>query len=343
MATIKEIAQKAGVSIGTVDRVLHNRGMVNAGTKERVLAVMRELDYQPNQIAQGLAVMKKKLKIGFFLPETDNHPFFQDVGRAARKKAKELAQYGVSVRFYEMGKGGASFGELETAYWDLLAEQDGIITLGLDIPEVKDYLNEAYRRKIPVVFYNTYIPGQEFLAYVGCDYRRSGALAAGLCALAGGEDARVCIFSEGVWPILSHQERVDGFHQEAKERYPAMKALDSFFISESMEENKRCVEGMFRKYPDVNIVYVVNPRDYEICRLIAQADGKKQVRMITNDLVGEQVEMLRQGTIAATICQEPEKQGELSLEILFQYLAYGKAPVEQMCYTNLSIHIAQNL
>lgn len=65
MATIKEIAEKAGVSIGTVDRVLHNRGMVNAQTKERVETVMKELNYRPNQVAQGLAVMKKKLKIGF--------------------------------------------------------------------------------------------------------------------------------------------------------------------------------------------------------------------------------------------------------------------------------------
>ena len=68
MATIKEIAEKAGVSIGTVDRVLHNRGMVNAQTKERVETVMKELNYRPNQVAQGLAVMKKKLKIGFFIP-----------------------------------------------------------------------------------------------------------------------------------------------------------------------------------------------------------------------------------------------------------------------------------
>ena len=59
MATIKDIAQKAGVSIGTVDRVLHNRGMVNEQTKQRILAVIKELDYHPNQAAQGLAGMSK--------------------------------------------------------------------------------------------------------------------------------------------------------------------------------------------------------------------------------------------------------------------------------------------
>ena len=65
MATIKDIAREAGVSIGTVDRVLHDRGMVSPETKARILDVMKELDYKPNHAAQGLAIRKKKLKLGF--------------------------------------------------------------------------------------------------------------------------------------------------------------------------------------------------------------------------------------------------------------------------------------
>lgn len=342
MATIKEIAKKAGVSIGTVDRVLHNRGMVNAQTKERVLGVMKELNYRPNQVAQGLARMKKKLKIGFFLPDIRNHPFFKEVVLAAKRKAKELEEYGVQVSFYQIGE-DEPLTSVRAVYQNMLAEQDGIVTLGVDIPETRLYLEQAYKKNIPVVFYNAYIEGQEFLAYVGCDYLKSGALAAGLSALAGGEDARVCIFSEGIDYISSHRKRADGFCREASCRYPKMKVLDFFSIGGSREENEQTVGEMFRKYPDVNIVYVINPRDYEICRMIACADKKRRVRMITNDLVEEQIEMLRQGTISATVCQEPEKQGTLSLEILFQYLAYGRKPKEQLCYTNLSIHIAQNL
>ena len=60
MATIKDIAREAGVSIGTVDRVLHDRGMVSPETKARILDVMKELDYKPNHAAQGLAIRKKK-------------------------------------------------------------------------------------------------------------------------------------------------------------------------------------------------------------------------------------------------------------------------------------------
>lgn len=51
---IKDIAKLSGFSIGTVDRVLHNRGEVAADTKEKILKIARELDYKPNIVAQAL-------------------------------------------------------------------------------------------------------------------------------------------------------------------------------------------------------------------------------------------------------------------------------------------------
>lgn len=63
MATIKQIAKLAGVSIGTVDRVLHERGGLAPDTKARVQAAIEELGYVPNQTAQSLAVYKKRLHI----------------------------------------------------------------------------------------------------------------------------------------------------------------------------------------------------------------------------------------------------------------------------------------
>ena len=88
---------------------------------------------------------------------------------------------------------------------------------------------------------------------------------------------------------------------------------------------------------------MINPGNYGICKAIARADEKQQISIITNDLVEEQREMVREGVISATVCQEPEKQGSMPLDILFSYLAYGNVPEEKMCYTHLSIHIAQNI
>lgn len=367
MATIKEIAREAGVSIGTVDRVLHDRGMVNEQTKQRVLAVMKELNYQPNHVAQGLAVRKKKLKLHFLCPDTGKHPFFLAVLNAAQKKAEELKQYGVEVTFSEVKLDSLLTPEKESGLWKEIEEVDGLAMIGMDLPETTAFLNEVEKRGLPVVFYNADIPSRRRLAYVGCDYIKSGRLAAGLCALAGGEDARVCIYSEGgvqgrddegqdeQWKemrsryakggtgIASHDERLKGFCQEMQERYPEMKVLDIRSISDNQIDNYLSAQEMLQKYPDVNIVYVMNPADYGICEAVSRADGKHQVRIITNDLAEEQMKMIRKGIISATVCQEPEKQGRQPLDILFRYLAFGELPEEKMQYTNLSIHIVQNI
>lgn len=353
MATIKEIAQKAGVSIGTVDRVLHNRGMVSEKTKQKILDIVKELDYQPNQAAQGLAVMKKKLKIGFLMPEETGHPFFAEIARAAHDKAKELEKYGVQVVFMKFG-----FSKEEMAVeWRELRESlvgmDGIAMPGIGSTGMREVAARISSLDIPLVFYNLYIEEENFLAYVGCDYMKSGRLAAGLCALAGGNDARVVVYSEeyGICQTNENilleksltQNRMKGFEQEVKERYPKMKILDHRRLSHDQIDNYLSACEMLKLYPDVNIVYVMNPGDYGICEAIYRADEKHQVKIITNDAAGRQSDMMQRGIIAATICQEPEKQGAVPLEILFRYLAYGEKPEERMCYTDLSIHIAQNL
>ena len=61
-ATIKMIAERAGVSIGTVDRVLHDRPYVKEEVRRRVLEVMEELDYQPNRVASALATSGRLLR-----------------------------------------------------------------------------------------------------------------------------------------------------------------------------------------------------------------------------------------------------------------------------------------
>ena len=70
--TIKDIAAIAGVSRGTVDRVLNNRGSVNPATAEKINEIAKALDYKPNKAGLALAAQKKKLKLGVVLFSTDN-------------------------------------------------------------------------------------------------------------------------------------------------------------------------------------------------------------------------------------------------------------------------------
>ncbi len=75
-ATIFDVAKRAGVSIGTVSRVLNNRDRVHPETRERVLKAVRELDYHANAIARGLASQQTNA-LGLVIPQVNDPYYFQ--------------------------------------------------------------------------------------------------------------------------------------------------------------------------------------------------------------------------------------------------------------------------
>lgn len=88
MATLKDVAKASGLTVGTVSRVLNNRGYISDKTREKVYRVMKELDYQPNEMARFLSKQKNNI-IGVILPQIE-HPYFAKVlSRLEREAAKQ--------------------------------------------------------------------------------------------------------------------------------------------------------------------------------------------------------------------------------------------------------------
>ena len=80
MSNIKDVAQKAGVSIATVSRVLNNKGHVSNLNKQLVKKAIGDLDYHPNSSAQAL-VRKKSKTIGILVRDMSD-PFFGQIIKA---------------------------------------------------------------------------------------------------------------------------------------------------------------------------------------------------------------------------------------------------------------------
>lgn len=80
MATMRDVAEKAGVCVATVSRMVNNKGSVKESTRQRILAVMEELDYRPNELARSLSTSKTNM-IGYILPRI-NHVFFAELSQA---------------------------------------------------------------------------------------------------------------------------------------------------------------------------------------------------------------------------------------------------------------------
>ena len=80
---IKDIAIKAGVSVGTVDRVLHNRPNVSKPAREKVEKVLNEIHYQPNMYASALASHKNYTFI-CLIPKHEQEAYWAEIEEGAR-------------------------------------------------------------------------------------------------------------------------------------------------------------------------------------------------------------------------------------------------------------------
>src|SRR3569832_860194 len=96
---IKDIAAKAGVSAGTVDRVLHNRGKVAPEVEERVLQILKELNYEPYLIARALG-SNKKFRIAALIPDPTFDPYWQAPRDGVESAQAALKQYGLNISPY---------------------------------------------------------------------------------------------------------------------------------------------------------------------------------------------------------------------------------------------------
>ena len=339
MATIKEIAALAGVSRGTVDRVLNERGAVNPETAEKIRKIAKELDYKPNRAGLVLAAQKKRLKLGVILFSNGN-PFFQDVLAGIDEKAEELANYNCTVITKQI-----SFG-VETqlqAIDELLAEEvNGIAMTPYNDDRIRNRINALYEQGIPVVTLNTDIENSRRLAYVGSNYIRSGATAAGLLQLMTSGTVNIGIVT-GSSKILCHTERIAGFLKTLAPYRSQIHVVDTVEIHDDEVESYEKTTALLSEHPEINALFFAAGGVYGGCRSVEALERKGSVRIIAFDLVPTTRQMLENNTIAATICQQPKIQGSKPLSLLFAYLTTGETPEKEYNYTAVDIRIKENL
>lgn len=338
MATIKEIAALAGVSRGTVDRVLNHRGSVNPATAERIEKIARELDYKPNVAGLVLAAQKKKLKLGVILFSPEN-PFYLDVFEGVTAKADELAGYNCTVIVKQI----ASSVEAQlNAIEELVAEEiNGIALAPYNDSRIRDKINLLSEQGIPVVTLNTDIENTRRIAYVGSHYTKSGSTAAGLLRLMTHGEVHVGIIT-GSSNILCHTERIAGFTESLKPFSDTIHIAEIVEVHDDEFESYEKTTALLKRHPEINALYFVAGGVYGGCRSVKALGLQNQMRIVAYDMVPTTKELLRQGIISAVICQQPKLQGSKPLALLFTYLTTGELPDREQHYVAVDIRIREN-
>lgn len=345
MATLKQVADKAGVSRRTVDRVINHRGAVHAETAERVRQVIQELGYQPDQTGQTLAAKKRKIRLAFCSIKGETAVVHEEIRQGAVKKARELEKLGITVDFYTIDRDHPlSSQESERMAGDFAC--DGLAVIPSEDQTVRRIIGKAEDMGIPIVFYNIDDSRFKRSCYVGCDYVQSGQLAAGLAGLCADQQVKAGIFTVGesaaAFESPNYRDRVQGFEEVISNQYPWIQIAGHYLLGKDIFDYYETIKQVVKEHPDLNLVYLVNPGDYSACRAMKKVMGGSNIRLITNDLTREAVSLLKEGIVSAAISQDPDSQGRLPLEILFEQLVFGKRPDRENYYTDLHIFIPQS-
>lgn len=338
--TVKSLAEAAGVSRGTVDRVLHNRGAVKPEVALRIKTLAREFGYVPNRAGRALAASKTPFKIGVLLPSIGN-PFFDDVIVGINKAGADYSDLGLEVIIRELQ--GYDVQQHLDAIDSLLDKKCHALCLStVDAPRVRDKINELAQNQIPVVMLNTDMSDVRRLCYVGSDYYQAGATCAGMLAMCrAGTHLKILIVT-GSQLMLGHNLRIKGLTEELTRQQCSFEIAS---IVESNDSDIRAQEltlQQLRSQPDINCVYVTGAGVQGVGAALIALD-RPDIFAISFDEVYTTRELVLEGIIKFTVCQQPERQGYHAVKRAYQALT-GQLPGEVEDFiTDTIIKIKPNL
>ena len=338
--TLKQIAEIAQVSRGTVDRVIHGRYGVDPKTRARVLKVIMDLDYNPNIMAKALRGMQTPFKIGAIVPSARN-PFFNAINQGIVQAARDAEPYGMEVIRLEMQEATP---EHQAECIDRLQQAGvcGIMLVPIDDALVRDRIN-ALPSSIPVITFNSDIGDTKRLCFVGNDHVRAGQVAAQMMSVVMPGPGRVATLISSR-DMRAHMERIEGFVRFFRsERKDDVEVIGPFSVYERETNAYDMVRSLLNSVEGLTGIYVAGGGQQSAARALAESGLAGRVHMICHDLLPETIEFVRRRIVDFTIGQEAFVQGYYPVMLFRNYHMFGRSPERERYLTRIDIRSRLNL
>lgn len=338
---VKEIARRAKVSLGTVDRVIHNRSGVSARTKEKINKIIKEIDYQPNLFGRRLA-NNRVYHFASLIPKVSEETSFWEIPLEGIARAEaEIRQYNVKIeKFFFDQDDKNSFKKRSREI--LKKKFDGILLAPSFIEESIDFTTRCKTLNIPYVFIDSDIPDQSSLSYIGPDLFKSGYSAANLVSYLIKEDESVAIVNiskemENYHHLLRKEEGFRSFFEDKNIK----NRIEKIDIREvSYKFVKKSISGLLKKHSDLKVLFVTNAKVSIVAHYLQEAKISGVI-LIGYDFLKENIAYLNSETIGFLICQRPAEQAYQGVITLYNHCVlklaveeYNFMPVDIIMKTN---------
>lgn len=339
---IKDIAEKAGVSTGTVDRVIHNRGEVSPGTRKKILAIIEELDYQPNFLASTLA-SRRIYHFAVLMPAGSNqNPYWEDPLKGVLKAGEELQPYGVRLDIQTFSPNDTN--DFRKKGDKLLkSKPDGLLLAPVFFSESKKFLIKCQEQDLPVTFINIQMDYQRSIRFIGQNSCQSGHVAARLLGMGNPPDASYLVFNIASEKdqLYHFTERCNGFKDYFLSRELPVNISVYDIHKPGLEELVQILNTVNKGEKPISGIFVTGSKVYRIARALEQLE-LQGIRLLGFDLVSQNLKLLEEELIDFLICQQPEEQGYLGVQTLYSVLVQ-KQSVEPVKYSSIDIITRENI
>lgn len=338
--TLQQIAEAAGVSRGTVDRALNNRGRIKPEVADNIKKIAQEMGYQPNRAGRALAMSRHSITIGVIVQAADT-PFMKKVLEGVYEAKEEIERLGVAVLVKKIKTVDAKQA-VEAMKKMREAGCNGIALTPVEDENLRQIVDQYVEEGIPVVTFNSDLVYSKRLCFVGQDALQSGKVAAGLMTEILPHGAKVQVIS-GYPSNQSHKNRSNGFASELKKCRKDVELLDIQYAYDDNKIAKKITEEMLKAHKDLKGVYLAASGAEGVCKVLKEKGMVGHIKVISNDLTHRNEQEMKKGSISFLLGQNAHVQGYTPVLTLFDKLFDGKEPEQEYNYTEIVIKTKYNL
>lgn len=332
--TLQDIADHAGVSIASVDRVINGRGGVSPKTEAKILVWANRLHLDRRMFRTQLPT----LRIAVVMPSAHN-PFFaalRDTFIALESLTAEI-QMRLFIQSIDPLDAPAIVKKID----HISSSYDGFIVCCPDHAHISRAISGLSQNK-PVVTLVTDIPASGRIAYVGPDNRQIGRVAGELMGrflATGGGKVLIILGHAG---FLGQKQREIGFREVVDERFPALEILSPVESGEDFTQAAHMAQKVFRAEPDIRGIYNISAGNYGIAQKLRDMGRADDVVFITHELTERRQDMLAQGVLDAVLDQNPRMEARRAIDVLAQFFNRVELSSPLSAHTPFEIFLREN-
>lgn len=336
----------AGVSAGTVDRVLHNRGRVSEESLKKVKKALKKIDYQPNLIARSLA-SKKVCRIMALIPSFVTGEYWSEVSKGIDKAEQEFSDFHLEIQYQY-------FNQYDKVSFDSLIKEivsgnfQGVIIATLFKDSTFELTKQLDKKEISYVLIDAYIENTNCIAYYGTDSYRSGYIGGRLLF----EKIRLSdnillfnIISKDSIGSTQISTREQGFRDYLSEVGYKGNILPVSISTETPGHNEKILDihmkNGIHNEPGARAGIIFNSRVHIPAEYFTK-HKEKDFFLLGYDAIEANITFLKSGIVSHLIAQRPEVQGYNSVKALFHHLISHQSATK-MNYMPIDILIKENI